>query len=99
MEPGRATINSEIVAGKSENMEQNTFQSQFACELDLAGRGIVYHFKSEFAADLQSSLVIVNDKETEHDLADDQEKLFNDLNNYNLAEDHQSEQVKYLLNC
>ena len=63
--------------------------------MDLAGRDIEQHFKSEFAADLQSSLVIVNDKETEHDLADDEEKLFNDFNYYNLAEDHQSEQVKY----
>ena len=80
-------------------MEQNTFQSQFACELDLAGWDIVYHFKSEFAADLQSSLVNVNDKETEHDLADDEEKLFNDSNYSPLSEDHQSEQVKYLLNC
>ena len=67
---------------KSENMEHNSFQSEFACELDFAVKDIDQQFKSKFAADLQSSLVIV-----------DEEKLFGSNYSY-LAEDHQSDQVK-----
>ena len=74
---------------------ENAFQSEFACELDFALKDIDQHFKSEFATDLQSSLVIVNDKETGDDLADEEEKLFDDSHYSNLAEDHQLDQVKY----
>ena len=80
---------------KSENMEHNPFQFEFACELDFAVKDSDQHFKSEFATDLQSSLVIVNDNE----IFDEEEKLFDDFNYSYLEEDHQSEQVKYLLNC
>jgi hypothetical protein len=94
-EPGGATINSDTVPDKSENMEHNSFQSEFACELDLAAKDIDQLFKSEFATDLQSSLVIVNDTET----VDEEEKLFDDSNYSYLEEDHQSEQVNSFLNC
>ena len=77
---------------------ENAFQSEFACELGCALKDIDQHFKSEFATDLQSSLVIVNDKETGDDL-DDEEKLFDDSNYSNLAEDHQSDQVKVIGWC
>jgi hypothetical protein len=90
-ETDRATINiSKTVLDKSENMEHSSFQSEFACELDFAVRDIDQHFKSEFATDLQSSLVIVNDNET----VDEEEELLDNSNYSFLAEDQQSEQVK-----
>ena len=55
---------------KSENMEHNSFQSEFACELDFSVKDSDQHFKSEFATDLQSSLVIVKDRE----IVDEEEK-------------------------
>ena len=69
-------------------MEYNSFQSEFACELDFAVKDSDHQFKSEFAADLQSSLVIVKDTETGEDLTDDEEKLFDDSHYSYLAEDH-----------
>ena len=75
-------------------MEHNSFQSEFACELDFAGKASGQQFKSEFAADLQSSLVIVKDNE----IVDDDEKLFDDSNYSYLAEDQQSDQVTCLIN-
>jgi hypothetical protein len=92
--PSRATINiSESVPDKSENME-NAFQSEFACELGCALKDIDQHFKSEFATDLQSSLVIVNNKESGDNLGDEEEKLNDDSHYSNLAEDQQLDQVK-----
>ena len=71
----------------------NSFQSEFACELNFALKEINQQFKSEFATDLQSSLVSVKDNETSDVLADDEETLFYESHHSNLADDHQPDQV------